>query len=400
MKRLILKTQTDLRIALLVLVLPAGLLWIGPGCGPSILREYDQAEALARQQDKPLLIFFRDHLDPASGQMMRTLQLGEVASLCQDYVRCDLLYDFEPNQRYMAQFGVTRCPALAVLLPDGTYHTKVGMLGVDQIAAFLENAKHPGKLPRKNVQVPRGVDYDWEGDYVKALERAARQNRDLLIFYKWWVSPESTEMLSRLNRSEVAIKFVDTVNCILDYDYVPNRQYVAQYGARKLPTMIIVHPDGRYKSREGLLSVKEILQFAVSNVRRPAPTSPTPMVARSNYQWYFDYDTARAAARRFDKKLFIFYKSVFSADSNELARLLDLPEVARFFTDTINCRLDWRDPENRKTMTAFSVDRVPALVILRQDGTFHARTGRMTIDQITGLIKAGNRPGHRPEKRQ
>ena len=67
-----------------------------------------------------------------------------------------------------------------------------------------------------------------------------------------------------MSRPEVAGYFSESVNCILDWDYAPNREHVAKYGVTAFPSVIIVEPDGRYRILKGLPSVEQLVRFAVS----------------------------------------------------------------------------------------------------------------------------------------
>ena len=58
--------------------------------------------------------------------------------------------------------------------------------------------------------------------------------------------------------------------------------------------------------------------------------------------------------------------------------------------------LDWGYPPNRRFMIQYGVTNVPALVIVKPDGTHHTRQGRMTPAQVISFVrgaKASSRPG-------
>jgi hypothetical protein len=241
------------------------------GCGPPWVYSYVEAEKLGKAAERPILVFYRDHLDPQCGQMLKTLNTTATrVTNHRNMVRCSLLTAYNPDRRYVAQYGVTSAPALIVIHPDGTYHSRMGSGTAEEVMEFLENATPPGSTPNLDIQVVRPTDYlaRAEGTYEKALGKARRQNRKLLIIYKWWLDGDSTEMIRRMMRPEVAARCSETINCILDWDYVPNRRHVGQHGVSRYPALIIVHQDGRADVREGLMPTEEIVRF-LTQVLRP-----------------------------------------------------------------------------------------------------------------------------------
>ena len=49
----------------------------------------------------------------------------------------------------------------------------------------------------------------------------------------------------------------------------------------------------------------------------------------------------------------------------------------------------------RETAAQFGVDEPPAYVVLHPDGTYHARSGSLTLDELSALLTAAERPGTR-----
>jgi hypothetical protein len=237
------------------------------GCGPGVagwVLSYDEAQKAAQARQTGIVVLYKDHLDPQSGRMEDVLRDPRVTPLLSGKVKCLLLTDFEPNRRFVAQYSVEDPPALIVMHPDQTYHARSGLMSVEQAAEFLKSAVPPGTKPQINPQVPRTYEYNWLGIYEDALGQARRQNRPLLIVYKWWLSSESTELLRRLSRPEVARHFADMVHCILDWDYTPNRKIMADLGVNKVPAMVIITQSGASYKCVGLVEIKDIVKFAVS----------------------------------------------------------------------------------------------------------------------------------------
>ena len=371
------------------------------GCAPVWHLHYAQAEKTARSRDCPLLVFYKDSLDPGSSQTQDLLETAEVRPLLEGMVRCMLTSEFPPYRRYVAQYGVMQSPALILIHPDGTYHARSGVMQPEEIHDFFANAKPPGARPILSPQIPRTIDYQWQGVYEDAVALAAKQNRGLLIVYKWWLSPESNDLLAvLLNRPEVARHFTETVNCLLDLAYLPNRTHVRKYGVTEVPALILVHRDGTYHARTGAMTAEQIIRF-VSSAQPPGKLPGGSLVdrmkSRAQYRWYTEFSRAAAHARNRGTDLFVFFQSPYSEESNRMARMLDRSDVAALFADTTNCRLDFSVPGNRSLMARYRVDRVPAFMIVRPDGTYHVRTGAIRAEDLAALVRAAKGPGLPPK---
>ena len=236
---------------------------------------FESAGRLASQQNKELLVFYESWLSPECSEMKLALDSAGVRSLLGDKIYCVLDESYEPNQRVVAQYGISRFPSLILIHRDGTYHQHQGAMGAGAIAQFIDASKPPGRRPRINPQIPRTVDYRWEADYERAFARAEQQNRSVFIFYKSVISADSNEMLaSVLNRSDVAGLFDNSINCLLDWGYPPNRRLMVRYGVTNVPGIVIVNPDGTYHARQGRMTAAQIISFARGAIAqgRNAPT--------------------------------------------------------------------------------------------------------------------------------
>jgi hypothetical protein len=382
-----------------------GWLVLGTGCAPQWYFSYTEAEQERTrerqrgQNGRDMLLFYKDHLDANSGRMQDVLQSPIVQPLIAPKIRCMLVQDFTPNQRYLAQYGVDAAPALVVVHPDGTYHARQGLLTPEQTRDFLHSAVGPGAAVKTDLQPLPVADYFWHGAYEEAVDLAARQNRPLFVVYKWWLSTDSTELLNRLSQPRVRSHFTEMVQCLLDWDYVPNRAFVAQYGVSKVPAMIIVRPDGTYHTLVGLPTVDQIVRFsaAAGSPGRAAPTRGRVGVAPS-VPWQYNYERARATAEEEGRSLFIFCHSVFVEASNLSSRVFELPEATKLLAELVCCRLDWLVEKNRTVGAQFGVKAPPACIVLRPDGTYHARMEMATVDDLTALLEAAKRPGTRPRE--
>ncbi len=383
-----------------VLLLAASLA-VGAGCAPVWHLHYDEAERLARTQKRALVVFYKAPFDTQSGQLEDLLETPQASALLRDKVRCMLTTEFAPHRKYAAQYGAMQAPALVIIHDDGTYHSRQGSMNLQELQSFFAQAKAPGSRPQLDPQIPRPIDYRWQGIYEDAVSLARRQNRELLIVYKWWLSPESTELLNLfLVRPEVARHFTETVNCLLDMDYLPNRTHMRRYGATQVPSVVLVHRDGTYHAHTGPMTAEQIVRFVTTSKapgRKPG-SGPAAVAAspRVSVNWYTDFSRAAAHARHRGVNLFVFFTSLYSEQSNRMARLLEQEDVAALFSNTINCKLDFSAPANRQLMAQYRVSRAPAFLIVRPDSTYHVRTGTVSERDLAALVQAAHRPGLTP----
>ena len=261
-------------------VLVSATLCMAAGCAPVWHLEYGEAETIARTAEQPMVVFYKAPFDVQSSQLQTVLEQPAMAPLLKGAVRCMLTTEFPPDRKYVAQYGVLRAPAVILIHRDGTYHAYQGPPSQDTLTTFFAQAKPPGAKPDLNPQIPRAIDYRWEGIYEDAVSKAQRQNRELFIVYKWWLSAESTDLLNIcLTRPEVARHFTETVNCLLDMDYLPNRTHMRQYGVTKVPSVVLVHRDGTYHAHSGEMTAEQLIRF-VSTSKPPGKTPGSGLVER------------------------------------------------------------------------------------------------------------------------
>ena len=136
---------------------------LGTGCSMSQvglqtqrwLADYDAAESAMGESGRPLLIVFKNNRKGTPDSIGAVLRSERFANLSDRFVRCVLLRSYEPDRRYVAQFGVRRAPALILVHTDGTYHARSGDISAQQVDEFLAEAKPPGAQPQLNALIPR-----------------------------------------------------------------------------------------------------------------------------------------------------------------------------------------------------------------------------------------------------
>ncbi len=244
-----------------------------PGCARTLVTSFEEAQRRATRLGKAVFVFYGSWESTECGAMKAAIQTGMVQQHLNDKVTCDLDEIWEPNQQFVAQYGVDRFPAVVVIHRDGTYHSHVGKLNAEQLVAFLEQATPPGRSPMANPQIARKVDYHWIGDFERAVAQAKGAQRPLFVFYKSVISPESNDMLFNvLDHPQVAGMFEHTVNAMLDWGHAPNRRFMARYGITNVPGVLVIYPDGRYLAHQGRMTGAQLAAF----VRQAKSASDPP----------------------------------------------------------------------------------------------------------------------------
>ncbi len=113
--------------------------------------------------------------------------------------------------------------------------------------------------------------------------------------------------------------------------------------------------------------------------------------------WCNDYDTAEARQRRDPRDLIIFYKDYFDESSSVAQTALNSPEVKAMTGGMVRCLLVTDYEPDRAYVAQFGVQRAPAVIVVRTDGTYHARVGPMSPRDVIGLLTSASLPGKTPE---
>ena len=236
-------------------------------------------------------------------------------------------------------------------------------------------------------------------DFDTALRVAAQQDKELFIYYQSWLSPDCGQMQDCVRSPSVQQALSNKIACILDESYEPYQRVVAQYDVDRYPAVILIHRDGTYHRRIGLLNEQQILNFLEISQPPGRPPLINPQIPRQvDLQWQADYEAAFELAREQGRRVFIFYKSVISVESTDmLFNVFQTPAVAAHFDGTVNCLLDWGYPPNRDLMARYGINDVPAVVMVNPNGTYHAYKGRMTAAQLISFVRRSRTtPGNLP----
>lgn len=239
------------------------------GCGPFAglgrnrwIAGYGEAEIRARKSDREMLIWYKADRRGECSLLQPAMADPAVKRRLKHYVCCSLFRPYEPDRRYVAQFGVDRAPALVVVHDDGTYHARTGQMSTADVVRFLDGAEAPGAMPAKSVFIHREPRYDWHDDIESAQEIALAENASLLIVFYRWASRDWSKMEDLLERREVYARLAPLIPCQLSTLNSSIDEYRARFGVNALPALVIAHPDGMHHVLEMPTSYEAVVRLA------------------------------------------------------------------------------------------------------------------------------------------
>jgi len=231
----------------------------------------------------------------------------------------------------------------------------------------------PILVPGCAAPLPYWTVPKWVAGYEEA-ERAARASgRGLLVYYRPTDQGVRDPVFHALQSPTVKERTAELVTCTLFQTHEPDRRYVEQYGVQRAPALILIHPDGTYHAHTGAQSVERIVEFLDSATPPGAEPTLNPHLPRQSiYSWHGSLEAAQQAADRTGQSILLVLDRWNTRDWERLRPMLERREVHARFADMIHCRPSsfWGgiDAARKK----FGVANLPALVIIRTDGSFEA----------------------------
>lgn len=211
----------------------------------------------------------------------------------------------------------------------------------------------------------------WAADYDTAEARVRETGHELFIFFHDADPSANTPLVESLNAPAIKQRLTKYIRCMLYGDHEADRRYVAQFGVRRGPALIVVHGDGTYHARTGRAAPAAIQAF-LDNAVAPGEQarSDTHLPHRAAYTWHRSLASAEAAARRMDRPLVIAFYRPLTMDWRRLNKVLACHEVYRRLGTAVHCRLEtwWLGGNDAKHR--FGVTDLPAVVIVRRDGSY------------------------------
>lgn len=212
----------------------------------------------------------------------------------------------------------------------------------------------------------------WNADYDAAEARMGESGGDMLIFFRSVDQGRPDPMFEALRSAPLKQQTAQYVRCSLYRSYEPDRRYAAQYGVERAPALIVVHRDGTYHALEGVASAEKISEFLAAAQPPGAVPDLNPHIPReTNYAWHSSLESAEAAAQKAGQSILVVFDRWWSRDRRKLEKLLERREVHSRFTGMVHCRPRSILGNGDESMARFGIVNVPALVIVRPDGTSH-----------------------------
>ena len=226
------------------------------------LGDFDLAERQMTESGQELLILYLGGSRGQASPLQETFASGSLKALVDGKVRCILSKPYEPDRRYVSQFGVDRAPAVILIHTDGTYHARTGPMTPDDVQAFLASATPPGAKPVINPHIARRAHYDWVDSLETAQAQAKEAARPLLIVYYRKLSRDWYSLNKLLRRHEVYSRLAGTTPCRIGLFGLSLDTAETPFGTLRLPAMVIVRTDGRHDVLETPTSFESIVLFA------------------------------------------------------------------------------------------------------------------------------------------
>lgn len=224
--------------------------------------DYNAAESRMSTSGGDMLIFYRAVDQGLPDPTFDALRSASLKHQTAQYVRCSLYRSYEPDRRYVAQYGVERAPALIVVHHDGTYHALTGVTSAAKISEFLAAAQPPGAVPVLNPHIPRETNYVWHSSFESAEAAAQKTGQSILIVFDRWWSRDRRKLNKLLEHREVYSRFVGMVHC-RPWSMLGNGdKAISRFGVANVPALVIVHPDGSHRVLELPTSYEAIVRFA------------------------------------------------------------------------------------------------------------------------------------------
>ena len=226
------------------------------------MADYESAEKKIRRTGAELLVYYKRVPPGVDDPMHAALKGPKVKQLTGGHVRCVLSPSYEPDRRYVAQYGVERAPALIVVHPDGTYHAHAGVMAEPKIVEFLNNSTGSGNTPTINPHIPRIPSYSWHASLESATEEARQSGRSIFIVLDRWPSRDRRRLEKMLSRREVYSRLADMVHFQSGSLLKSAKSSANLFGVENLPALVIAHPDGDYRTLELPMNYEAIVRFA------------------------------------------------------------------------------------------------------------------------------------------
>jgi len=224
--------------------------------------DYESGERRSREWNLDMLVWYSDPV-PGRAELVAEI-LGEpvIKRITRSLVLCRLFRSYEPDRRYIGQYGVARAPALVLVHRDGTYHAMTGRFTTAAVYDFLTGTSGEGSLPEVNPNLPRQARYEWHDDADAARHESAAQGRPILFAFYRKFTRDWSRLEELLMRPEVYGRLSDTVHCRISSLNPWSLGIETEFGDIKLPSLVIADADGEASVLEMPTSYEAVVRFA------------------------------------------------------------------------------------------------------------------------------------------
>lgn len=229
--------------------------------GPRWVADYGTAEARTHETEQPLLIYYKDVEPGKADDVRKLLDESPVRERIDRFVRCVLFRSYEPDRRYVAQFGVERAPALILVHRDGTYHSLTGIMDAGVILDFLAQAQPPGARPDWDPLIPRQANYRWYDDLARAKERSQESQRPMFVVFYRRLTRDWASLRGLLETREVYSRVADMVQCRVGTWQLLSGRLESSFGELELPAVVVARPGGTFRVLELPTSAASVARF-------------------------------------------------------------------------------------------------------------------------------------------
>ena len=223
--------------------------------------DYDSAESAVRETGQSMVVRFVSPRTSRPDPLDRVFKNTRVSSRLSDYVCCALYRSYEPDRRYVSQFGVRRSPAVIVVHPDDTYHAKTGYMSAEEFLVFLDDAEPPGAPAIINPHIPRQAHYHWIDDLDEVFESVRETGRPGLIVYHRGFTGDFRAIQEMMSKHEVYTRVCHMVH---GHEGGWNRWATTRetpFGEIALPAIVLLQSDGSHEVLEMPDSSQSIARF-------------------------------------------------------------------------------------------------------------------------------------------
>lgn len=226
-----------------------------------LLADYDTVGRRAREEGRPMIVVYRDGRRAIDDPLEKRLRSSRLLRENPKALRCTLYRAYEPDRRYVAQYGVERAPAVILIHPDGTYHATAGNLTIEDLDGFAAAAHPPGMTPTLNPLVPRRVEYEWHGT-LAAADRAARTDgKPILVVVTRTMTRDWDTLRPMFHRPEVHRRARDMIHCRIDVWNPFASTWASRWGRLVLPAVVIESADGSHRVIQKPVGYEALVRF-------------------------------------------------------------------------------------------------------------------------------------------